>query len=275
MQQIIGFIVKNGLRLLFLLLFGIALYLTIGYHSFHRSKLVNSSNRLVGFIYMNASSIKEYFSLKSENDRLQQENLLLKEYFLNHNQSKDADPRKAIVLLDKQVDVVASKVIKNVYRNQKNILTIKGGSNQGVKKDMGVITDRGIVGIVENISDNYATVLSVLNADFQIVAKLKKNNHFGTLSWNGKSTGFVQVVDIPRIATVVKGDTIVTQSDSKAFPEDTPIGIIEKIYLDKQTNSFTLDVRLFSDMTNLGRVYVVENTDRAEITELEKLTEGN
>lgn len=275
MQQIIGFIVKNGLRLLFLLLFGISLYLTISYHSFHRSRFVNSSSRVAGFIYMNTSSIKEYFSLKSENERLQRENLVLKEYFLNHSQNKSIDPRKSIVLLDKQIDVISSKVIKNVYRNQKNILTIKGGTNQGVKKDMGVISDRGIVGIVENTSSNYATVLSVLNTDFQIVAKLKKNNHFGTLSWNGKSTGFVQVVDIPRIATVVKGDTIVTQSDSKAFPEDTPIGVIEKIYLDKQTNSFTLDVRLFTDMTNLGRVYVVENEDRAEITELERLTEEN
>lgn len=275
MQQIIGFIVKNGLRLLFLLLFGISLYLTISYHSFHRSRFVNSSSRVAGFIYMNTSSIKEYFSLKSENERLQRENLVLKEYFLNHSQNKSIDPRKSIVLLDKQIDVISSKVIKNVYRNQKNILTIKGGTNQGVKKDMGVISDRGIVGIVENTSSNYATVLSVLNTDFQIVAKLKKNNHFGTLSWNGKSTGFVQVVDIPRIATVVKGDTIVTQSDSKAFPEDTPIGVIEKIYLDTQTNSFTLDVRLFTDMTNLGRVYVVENEDRAEITELERLTEEN
>jgi rod shape-determining protein MreC len=60
-------------------------------------------------------------------------------------------------------------------------------------------------------------------------AKIKKSNHFGSLIWNGKSTGFVQLIDVPRLASVRKGDTIVTGMQSVIFPENINIGTIEKV----------------------------------------------
>jgi rod shape-determining protein MreC len=125
---------------------------------------------------------------------------------------------------------------------------------------------------VEYTSDNYATVLSVLNTKFQTVAKIKKNNHFGTLSWNGKATGFMQLTDIPRLTDLKKGDTIVTGFSSKAFPENIPIGEVETMFLDKKTNNVTLEVRLFNDMTNLNYVYITDNLHKEEIQTLEEKT---
>jgi rod shape-determining protein MreC len=53
------------------------------------------------------------------------------------------------------------------------------------------------------------------------------------------------------------------------FPENI-IGTIDKIEIDNQTNYYTITVRLFNDMTNLGHVYIIKNKDREEITNLEK-----
>lgn len=272
MQQIIGFIVRNGLRLLFLLLLGVSLWLTFSHNSYQRSKFINSSNALTGNVYSNIASFGEYFSLKTDNERLHQENLALKEALLNFQEAADSSQALPLFTQEKSLHLMASKVIKNSFRSQKNFLTIKGGLKQGIKRDMGVISDKGIVGIVEFTSNKYATVLSVLNTEFQIVAKVKKNNQFGTLTWDGKSTGFVQLIDIPRIASVTKGDTIVTGFSSKAFPENIPVGVIDKVYENKSTNSFTLNVRLFSEMTSLNHVYVVDNLNREEIIELEEKT---
>jgi rod shape-determining protein MreC len=108
---------------------------------------------------------------------------------------------------------------------------------------------------IENTSPNYATVISILNKKSQINAKIKKSNHFGSLIWNGKSTGFVQLVDVPRLAAIRKGDTIVTGGQSVIFPKYNNIGTIDKIEIDNQTNYYTITVRLFNDMTNLGHVY--------------------
>src|SRR5690606_24436759 len=172
----------------------------------------------------------------------------------------------------KKVNVIVSKIIHNSYSVHENYLTINSGTNQGVEPDMGVVNSNGIIGIVEKTSANYATVISVLNVKSQINAKIKKSNHFGSLVWNGKSTGYVQLIDVPPLASVRKGDTIVTGGQSVIFPANVNTGTISKIYIDNKTNYYTLDVRLFNDMTNLGHVYVIKNRDREEILELEKKT---
>jgi rod shape-determining protein MreC len=134
---------------------------------------------------------------------------------------------------------------------------------------MGVVNSKGIVGIIDDTSPRYATVISILNIKSQINAKIKKSNHFGSLVWNGKSTGFVQLIDIPRLAAIRKGDTIVTGGQSVIFPENINIGTIENIYTDNETNYYTLNIKLFNDMTDLGHVYIIKSKDREEIINLE------
>ena len=72
------------------------------------------------------------------------------------------------------------------------------------------------------------------------------------------------------MASVRKGDTIVTGGQSVIFPENINIGTIDKIYVDNETNYYTLNVKLFNDMTNLGHVYIIKNRDTPEIKKLEE-----
>ncbi|MFV8344376.1 rod shape-determining protein MreC [Flavobacterium sp. XS2P39] len=269
MQQIFNFIFKNSNRLLFLLLLGISLLLTIQSHSFHRSKIISSANFLTGGVYEKINSVNEYLSLKTQNDALALENAALKSQLFNRKDTtaiQKLDSLKGV----KAEDIVVSKVIHNSYNVYENYLTLNTGELQGVKPDMGVINSLGIVGIIDNVSPNYATVISILNKKSQINAKIKKSNHFGSLIWNGKSTGFVQLIDVPRLAAIRKGDTIVTGGQSVIFPENINIGTISKIYTEKETNYYTLDIKLFNDMTNLGHVYIIKSKDREELINLEK-----
>ena len=275
MQQIFNFIFKNSYRLLFLLLLIISLSLTIQAHSFHKSKVISSANFLSGGVYSQLNAIDEYFSLRSRNEELATENARLKTILFNRTDSLDIDKIDTIPGL-KRTNVIVSKVIHNSYNSPENYLTLNAGANQGVQVDMGVINDLGIVGIIENTSPKYATVLSVLNIKSKINAKFKKSNHFGSLQWNGKNTGFVQLIDVPRLAsTVRKGDTIVTGAESRIFPENINIGTVHKIYIDDKTNYYTIDVKLFNDMTNLGHVYIIKDSEREELLELEKQTKTN
>ena len=271
MQQIINFIFKNSILLLFLLLLGISLTLTIQSHSYHRSRAVSSANAVSGYVYQQINDVEEYLSLNEQNEALAAENARLKKMLFNTQDTANTPPVELPDVLGRYT-VIQSKVISNSYSVPENYLTINSGRKQGIKPDMGVVSSLGVVGIIENTSKGYATVISVLNTKFRLDAKIKKNNHFGTLTWNGKNTGFAQLIDVPRLATVRKGDTIVTGAESRIFPENIPIGTIEKIYIDKKTNYFTLDVRLFNDMTSLGHVYVIENKDRDEIIQLEAAT---
>jgi len=93
------------------------------------------------------------------------------------------------------------------------------------------------------------------------------------LTWDGKSTGFVQLTDIPRLASIRIGDTIVTGGQSVIFPENINIGTVSKRYYENETNYYKIDVKLFNDMTNLGHVYIIKSKNRDEIINLEKKKE--
>jgi rod shape-determining protein MreC len=135
---------------------------------------------------------------------------------------------------------------------------------------MGVITSKGIVGIIDNVSNKYATIQSILNTNSQINAKLKNVKHFGSLVWNTEDPNIIQLIDIPRLAAVKTGDTIVTGGRSTIFPEGILIGAVIDFELTEDENSQNLNIQLFNDMTNLEHVYIIDNLDTQEIINLEK-----
>ena len=271
MQQIINFIIKNSHRLLFLLLLGISFSLVVKSHSYHRSEYVNSANVVTGAYYEKVNEVNEYFSLKQKNKDLASENALLKELLFN---------KKDTILTSKTLfrndlnnyNVVVAKVVKNTFNTRENYITINSGKNSKIEIDMGVVNDKGIVGIIEKTSANYSTILSVLNTKSKINAKIKNSNHFGSLIWDGRNVGFAQLIDVPRLASLKHGDSIVTGGNSDIFPENIPIGKIDKIFIDKKTNYYTINIRLFNDMTSLGYVYVIEKKKKKEKQQLEAAT---
>ncbi|MBA0884199.1 rod shape-determining protein MreC [Flavobacterium undicola] len=269
MQQIFNFIFKNSNRLLFLLLLCVSLLLTIQSHSYHKSRIISSANFLTGGVYEKINNITEYLNLKTENDALALENARLKSIIFNTKDTTTIEKPQNLKGVAPE-DIVVSKVIHNSYNTHENFLTLNSGSNDGVKSDMGVINSLGIVGIIDHTSPKYSTVVSILNTKSQINAKIKKSNHFGSLTWDGKSTGFVQLQDVPRLASVRKGDTIVTGGQSVIFPENINIGTIDKVFKDEETNYYVLNIKLFNDMTNLGHVYIIKSKDRDEVNNLEK-----
>ncbi len=271
MQQIINFIIKNSYRLLFLLLLVLSLSLTIKSHTYHRSEYINSANRVTGSIYKQINDVNEYFSLKEKNKELASENALLKELLFN---KKDTLIRSKTLFRNdlNNYNVVVGKVVKNSFNTRENYITINAGKTLGIKTDMGVINDKGIVGIVEKTSPDFATIQSVLNIKSKINAKIKNSDHFGSLVWDGKNVGFAQLIDVPRLASLRKGDSIVTGGNSDIFPENIPVGKIDKIFIDRKTNYYTINVRLFNDMTALGYVYIIEYKKKKQKQELETST---
>lgn len=273
MQQIIYFISKNSTKLLFLLLLVVSLYLTVQTHSYHNSKMLHSANVVSGTIYEKTNSVTEYLHLKDENIRLAEENAKMKQILYNSELIIDStfavNPE---IRIAQDFKLFNAKIIKNSYHKKNNYLTIKGGKVHGIKKDMGVINAKGVIGIVENVSKNYATVQSILNTHSRISAKVINTDHFGTIKWDGKNTGYVQLVDIPKLAVLRKGDSIVTGGISTIFPENIPVGLVDQVFTSKNSNFYTISVRLFNDMTNISSVYLIESVNIDEILQLEEET---
>ena len=267
MQRIINFVLRYRNTFLYVFFAFIALVMTIRSHSYHQSKFFNSSRWVTGSIYGTGADISSYFNLTKENKRLVEENQRLRMLF--NAQFDSIQPLDSTLAVYQVLD---AKLIKNSFTSPRNYVTIDKGESDGVHQDMGVITTDGILGIVENVSNNFATVQSVLNTKSNINAKIKGTEYFGSLIWDAKNYRVVQLIDIPRLVPVVVGDTIVTGGMSSIFPENVPIGTIKKYDLNASQSFYNIDVELFSDMANIKNVYLIENRDREEIEELESRT---
>ena len=275
MHQIINFLIRNKHFLLFAFLLMLSLVFTIQSHSYHRSKFVNSANWFTGGVYGSVSGVQDYFKLKTYNQQLLQENARLREMLKSPNEDNlDLELLTTVtspIPTDslRKFSYIPAKVLNNNYARTDNFITLLGGSDDSIHKDQGVITSEGIVGIIDKTSSGYSTVLSILNSNFTTNAKLRASEHFGTMQWDGKDPNIVQVIDMQQQAPVKIGDTIETSGKSAIFPKGIPIGTINEFVLDPSKNFYTLSIKLINDMTNLGHVYVIENSYKKEIIVLE------
>ena len=248
----------------------IALAITFNNLSFQKSKFVNSANAISGGLYSQVANISDYFSLKSENEILLEENTHLRNLLELKNivsLNKDSAIVDATLYFQKYTFLNAN-IIKNSYANAFNFLTINKGKKQGLQREMAVINSKGIIGITDNSTSNYTRVQSILNKNSSINARLKNNRYFGSLKWNGENYNVVQLIDIPRQAPIKVGDTIETGGRSAIFPEGILIGSVIKVNNTSTVNN-SIDVKLFNDMSNLGPVYVIKNLHKLELETLE------
>lgn len=273
MQQILSFFLKNKFFLLFLFLELIAIFFTIQSHSYHRSKFVNSSNFVTGGIYNKINNFKEFILLKSENKRLSEENVHLKNLLNLQNISTFSSDSTIIdtVKYYQKFKFISAKIINNEYRSNNNYLTINKGSANGITSDLGVINSKGVIGITRSVSNRYATVLSILNVNNQINVKLLNGDHYGSLSWDNKDYKTVQLLYLPIQAAIKIGDTILTGGKSTIFPEGIPVGTI-KSFKTENNNYESINITLFNDMSAISYVNIIDNLDKIEIKTLEENT---
>lgn len=270
MRLIFKFIAKYKYFLLFLFLEFVALFFTIQSHSYHKSKFINSANNITGGFYKKINSVNEFFNLKKENQRLANENSQLKNLLYLKAYTTDSLLIESIDTINyyQKFNFSVAKVINNNYNKRNNYLTINKGKKQGVYPEMGVINSNGIIGVTNSVSNNYATVISILNKYSQINVKLKNNNHFGTLSWDGKDYKTIQLLDLPRQTPIKVGDTVITGGKSTIFPEGIPVGVVQEIKIENNVYSL-VNITLFNDMSSLSNINIIKNLEKDEIKKLE------
>src|SRR5262249_23355809 len=105
---------------------------------------------------------------------------------------------------------VGARVIRNSVNQSNNLIYLDKGKLQGIGRQMGVINANGIVGQVIAVTDNYAVAMSELSKDFKVSAKLKKNEFFGNMHWDGINSTTATMEEVPKHVPVKVGDTIVT-----------------------------------------------------------------
>ena len=272
MQQIINFFIRNKNFLLFLLLFSIGISLSQKAHSGLYTRYITSSNQISGGIFSKISDFKNYFYLKKRNETLSTENVNLLKTNTNLSlfHQRDTMGQHLMQSLDSNgLIVIQAHVINNNYHKRKNTLTIDKGTADGVKTDMGVVSSNGVLGVITHVSQHYCIAQSVLNTSSRVIVKSKNSNHFGTLIWPGEKEDELLLTEIPKIAPINLGDSLVTDGKSTIFPRGWPVGQVIDIQNASAEDYLDIRVKPFTDMTDLYHVYLLQRPDAKEIKELE------
>ncbi|MGO1751561.1 MAG: rod shape-determining protein MreC [Psychroflexus sp.] len=273
MQQIFNFLIKYKAGLVFIGLLILGLSLTVKAHDYQNSKIISAANGVTGNLFQMKTNVSDYFRLASQNEVLLQENKNLQEELYQYRQQQLPKIDTSVVFNDTIFKVYTSKVIANNYSHTDNYLLLNSGDKDGLEPGMAVLSSLGVVGITEQVSANFTRVISILNRNISINAKLKKSNHFGTLTWVGEDPYIVNLIDVPRSAKVNVGDTITTGGKSFIFPGEVLIGTVKGFELDLNRGYYDIQIKLFNDMTDLGEIYVVKRKDKEEAMELLENTE--
>jgi rod shape-determining protein MreC len=244
------------------------------HRGYQGSHVLNSSNEVIGTAYKTVANTKEYFSLKRENDKLSLENTVLRN-FLKSNYA--ALPLKEFTrndtLYKQQYSYLSAKVVNSSVNKRRNFLTLNIGSGQGITQDMAVMSNEGIVGIVTNVSENFASVMSILHKDVRVSCQLKKDRSYGPLIWDGKDYRYCLLTDIPTHARIKAGDSVITSELSGIFPEGILVGTIADYERRQNEDFYTARVKLSSDLKKVNHVYVIKNKFKTERDSLEKISQ--
>ena len=287
MKNLFKLIYRYHIVFLFVLLETLSLSMVVTFNNYQRAAFFDSGNFLSGTLFETFSSFAQIFEFKQVNIKMAEENAVLRsalhEMLLksNHGTYHSSDsiylPRIARDSSQKAVyHFTTARVINNSVNQQHNFITINKGRHDGIKPDMGVISNGQVAGLVTNVSENFSTVISLLNSKWKISAKIKRNDYFGSLSWDGKDYRRVQLNEMPYHVPVQNGDTVITTGYSSSFPEGLIIGTISDFSIGSGSNFYKIEVMLAADFKNLVIVGLIENKQLNEIKHLESLNKyGN
>ena len=267
MRNLLKFISRYNYSIIFFLLLFIS-FLLISNESFIlRSEYFNSSNYISGSFYKVQNNIFSYFSLGKKNEKLENENLSLINQLtqLKSKIKPDSTGNRS------GLNFIKAQVINNSLNKSKNYITIDRGRTHGIKKNLGVISNNGVIGKIKNVSDNFSTIVSLLNTSFFLSTVIKETQTLSSVNWDGESTKRAKLLYVPKHIPLEVGFSVVTSSFDSLFPKEIEVGSISRINQDVNSNFYDIEIIISEDFYSISSVYVVIDSLKEEKVRLEIL----
>lgn len=271
MRNLLIFISKYNAFFLFVIFEVAAVVIFIKYNSFQKASFINSTNQVTGNLYARVDEVKGYLTLRQVNDNLAKENARLRNQLKSSLYVDTVSKGTATdTIYKQQYNFIAAKVVNNSVNRSNNTITINEGSDAGIQKGMGVISNGNAVGKVILVSRHYSVVQSLLNTETTISAMLTNSRQLGSFTWGTDLNPHLGILyDVPTDASPKVGEQVVT-SEHSLFPAGIVIGKLINLKAKNPKGSFlSMDVALAVDFSKLEYVNVVINEFALEQKSLE------
>lgn len=283
MRKLLEFLVRKKHWFLFILLEFVSLTLIYRNNAYQRNIILSSANLITGHIASVSGFVTSYLNLREINRELLERNGQLEMEVLELQDLLEMMQADTVLFSGFASDstekfpyrFVTAGVVNNSVTHLSNYITLNKGRKDGIEPDMGVVSERGVVGVVSNVSDHFSVVIPLLNPKFKLSCKVLGNSYFGTLSWNGRNARFANLDELPRHVEFKRGDTIVTSGYSAIFPAGIVVGKVVDFEKQHDDNFYSLEVELATDFQALNYVRIIKNYLQAEQKNTEQEAKKN
>ncbi len=265
---------KYSHALLFVVLESFSLFLLFRFNSYQGSVWFSAANSAVAGVNGAYSEAESFVKLQDVNRELTMQNVALMRETETLRQALANATRDTTIterlMREKLVGytLLPATVVSNSAERTNNYLVIDKGQDDGVSPEMGVVGGGGVVGIVYLTGPHHSLVIPVTNRKSSISCKVRGQNYFGYLQWDGQSMTSAYVDDVPRYARVKTGQAVETSGYSAVFPPGIFVGRVRRVRNSSDGQSYRLDVALGTNFANLRDVLVVTTPYKAEIDTL-------
>ena len=225
--------------------------------------LQEGANSMGGWFTDKSDLLKSVKELKKENDKLKlQVDQLTEENSLLAQNKYELTRLRNMYQLDKDyssLKKIGARVIGKDTGNFFNIFTINKGARDGIKEDMNVISDGGLVGIIYDVGENYSKVRSIIDDESSVSVSFANTSDTGIASGDLKliEDGVMNITEIVKEAKVSEGDMVVTSRISNKFLPGILVGYVTEV--SKDSNELTQSGKIVPvvDFQHIDEVLVI------------------
>lgn len=276
MRNIFLFLRRYFNFLVFFILQVFCISLIVQNSKYHHAMFGNTSNRITGRVNAQYNKIEYYFQLKKTNDSLVKANERLYNMLSQNFSVPDTLSKQVVdtIKIDsltqyRKYTYMQARVVANSVTAQNNYVVLQSGQASQMREGMGIVDpNNAVVGVITEVSGQFAVVMSLLHKDSKISGKLRKTGETGTVSWDGNKPNFVTLTGISKGVKMAKGDSVITSGFSAIFPKGLLLGRVDEVYIEQSTNNYRIVLRTGANFHNLEYAYVINNSQQQDINKL-------
>lgn len=257
---------KKKKKNLIIIISGIVVVAIVLVYSFMSYRKVSIVEKGFKDIFMTFQKVVMYpFTILNSQKGIDQSDSYLIQKNVNSSLEKEIQELKDALKLNKtftEYDIVNATVLSRNKSYWFNNLTIDKGSKDGIKNDMAVVTNDGLVGKTTKVTYNSSEVKLItsddLNYKISVSISVSGKDTYAILNGYDKKTGTVKVTGVDKDSEAKVDDIVLTSGFGSLFPRGIYVGVVSKVTSDKYNLSKTLYVKTTQDFNNIHYVTVLK-----------------
>ena len=215
--------------------------------------------RVFSFVKNDRMRIWNYFNLRKKNEQLIAENtsLAVKVYMLKEMEMENKRLKRMLAFKQSSpLQLISAKVMGYTRHGLIKGIVVNVGENDGVRKNMAVVTVQGLVGRIYKANNKTSLVHVIADRNFRVSAIVQRSRVRGVVEY--ENGNFCRLNNVSQIEDVKIGDVVVTSGISDFFPAGIPIGKILEINKDPRSLFWDIKIELAANIDHLEEVFVIK-----------------